>query len=486
VRGLGLIIAIGGAIATQAAAAPAADVSQARAKHLAAYVAAVNSGDGAAFRANDAADALRSGVPAPALLGYFRNQHRVTGGVVFVGAHTGAGGEVEVALRDRLFGTLHGLRVNFDATDRVEDFGPNPAPAWARTAAAPLSDDAVAAKADELVARGCKAEVFSGTVLVARGDRVLVQEACGEASKRYHVPNDLETRINLGSANKMFTETAIMQLVEAGKIKLSDPVSTYVDASWLAPEVASRITVGQLMAHTSGLDGDFLSELMPRSRTLFRDLADYKPLVRDAKLTSEPGAKFAYNNTGVLLLGVVIEKASGESYDDYVRRHIFEPAGMTRTASYAMDDPVPDLAMGYRFDPSSPYGWRENTFAHVLRGGPAGGGFSTVGDLFKFSRALQSGVLISKADLQWMATAGLSPDYGQGGFEIATSSAGRIIGHSGIFQGISVRFHLYPDSGWTMVALSNVDGGGYALGDALDDVIGQSVADKSVVAKAQP
>jgi CubicO group peptidase (beta-lactamase class C family) len=386
-------------------------------------------------------------------------------------------GKVEAVVRDKLFGALHGLSFTLEATGarRIIDFEPVPAPAWGRPSGeAKLTDGEVAARSRALIENGCKAEVFSGVALVAHGDTVLVEQACGEANKRYHALNDLETRINLGSANKMFTEIAVMQLVQAGKVSLTDPLSKYADETWLPHAISDKITVGELIGHTSGL-GDFFDDgFVKTSRTLYREVSDYKPLVRTETLAFAPGTKFQYSDTGVLMLGVVIEQASGESYFDYVRRHIYAPAGMTRTDCYPMDEPVEDLAMGYIFDSADPYGWRENTFAHVFRGGPAGGCFSTVHDLYRFAQALRAGKLVSPKTLAWMTTPGLSPDYGQGGFEIASSPAGRIVGHSGIFGGVSVRFRMYVDKDYLVVALSNTDGGGYALGDAIGDVVDQA------------
>ncbi len=445
--------------------------------HVRSYVEAVNTAEGAHFRASDIGPEFAASVPEEPFLNYFVGQHRVTGGVELVGMRAEGAEKIEVVVRDRLFGALHGYSFSLerDGARRVTDFEPVPAPAWARRPGdAPLAQGEVAARSREMIERGCKAGVFSGAALVARGDTVLVEQACGEANKRYHAANDLETRINLGSMNKMFTEVAVMQLVEAGKISLSDPLSKYADETWLPHAVSAQITVGELIGHTSGL-GDFFDDgFLKTARTLYRELADYKPLVRTETLAFTPGTKFQYSGTGILMLGVVIEKASGENYFDYIRRHIYAPAGMTRTDCYPMDEPVDDLAMGYIFDSANRYGWRENTFAHVFRGGPAGGGFSTVGDLYRFARALQSGKLVSLKTLAWMSIPGLSPDYGQGGFEIASSPAGRIVGHSGIFGGISARFRMYIDKGYVVVALSNIDGGGYALGDAIGDVVDRS------------
>jgi len=441
------------------------------------YINAVNTGDGARFRAHDIAPGFAASVPEKSFLNYFIGQHRVTGGLTVVDTRAEGAEKLDVVVRDGVFGVLHGLSFRLEATGerRVTDFEPMPAPKGVhRSDELPLTKREVAARSRQMIEQGCRAGVFSGAALVARGDTVLVEEACGDANKRYHALNDLETRINLGSVNKMFTEVAVMQLVEAGRVSLSDRLSKYADESWLPYATSDQVTVGDLIAHTSGL-GDFFDDgFVKTSRELYRDLADYKPLVRTETLASPPGTKFQYSGTGDLMLGVVIEKASGENYFDYIRRHIYAPAHMTRTDSFPMDEPVDDLAMGYIFDPTDPYGWRENTFAHVFRGSPAGGGFSTVGDLYRFARALQSGRLVTLKTLEWMSAPGLSPNYGKGGFEIESSPAGHIVGHSGIFGGVSARFRMYIDKGYVVVALSNIDGGGYALSDAIGDVVDRS------------
>lgn len=435
--------------------------------HVRAYVAAVNAGDVVGvqrFRDSSITSAFAQEQPLDAFVQYFANQKRTTGGVELVDIRI-TPGLAEAALRDRIYGGLRGVKLVLEpgSEQRVRELEPGPAPAWTVVAGPPRSPEVIAARARELVRRGCEAEVFSGAVLVAHGDAVLVQTACGEANRRYRVANTPATRFNLGSMNKMITAVAVMQLVEAGKIKLVDRLSKYVDESWLPRAVADQITIAQLLGHTSGL-GDFKDDgWEDRPRDAYRDLADFKPLVRTEKLAFPPGSKFEYSNTGMLMLGVVIEAASGEDYYGYVQRHVYDVAGMSSTGSAPMDEPVADLAMGYW---RGSEGWRENSFRQLFRGGPAGGGYSTVGDLYGFARALQVGKLVSPASLNTLWADHPPNEYGAG-FEIQTTAAGKVVGHSGAAKGVSARLSLYLDKDYVVVVLSNLDRGGPALNDIL-------------------
>lgn len=444
------------------------------------YVAAVNGGDLAsteAFRARDSALDVNAAIPAPVFENYFANQKRVTGGLTLVTARLNAHGQLEVLVRDRLYGGLHGVTLTLDGTpeQRASELDPGPAYPWAAEGE-PLTPAGVAAQTRAVVAKACKAGVFSGAVLVARGDRVLMQTACGEASRRFHVPNTVETRFNLGSMDKMLTAVAVMQLAEAGKIGLDDPLSRFLDETWLAPEVARAVTVRQLLTHTSGL-GDFLGAEYRKAPSRYREVADYKPLTRDFKPAFPPGTKFQYSNGGMLLAGAVIEAASGERYDDYVRRHILAVAGMTATGNVDADDPGATVAMGYTPSDRTPGGWKENVFANVYRGGPAGGGYSTVGDMFRFARALETGKLVGERSLEFLwtdhAPQGQVPNAYGAGFELRDTSAGRTVGHTGFLYGVSTRMSLFLDRGYVVVVLSNVEVGAPTLMDVLGEVVGR-------------
>jgi len=329
----------------------------------------------------------------------------------------------------------------------------------------PLTRAELVAKARELVLERGKADTFSGAALVAHGKDVLLSLAVGEADKGFHVKNDVETRFNLGSMNKMFTSVAIAQLAEQGKLSYDDRLSKYVDESWLPHEVTERITLRHLLTHSSGLGSYFNDTYQRSSRELFRKVDDYKPLVQGEKPAFEPGTRWSYSNTGMLLLGVVIEKVTGKDYFDWIREHVYAPAGMTRTDCYEMDQPVENLAIGYERDATSAQGWRNNLYQHVIKGGPAGGGFSTVGDLHRFALAMLECKLVSVETLDTLWTDALGADYGYG-FAVRDEPQ-KIVGHSGGFPGISSNLDIFTESGYVVAVLSNYGRAGAEMADEL-------------------
>jgi CubicO group peptidase (beta-lactamase class C family) len=310
----------------------------------------------------------------------------------------------------------------------------------------------------DMIQRICERDIFSGTVLIAKDDEILFTHAYGEASKRFHAPNNLDTKFNIGSMNKMFTATAVTQLVEKGLLSFEETIDKYVDETWLPKETTSKITVHHLLTHTSGLGSYFNETYMKGAKGLYRKVNDFKPLVKGEKLAFEPGKRFRYSNTGMLLLGVVIESVTGQSYFEYIHKNIYEPAGMKNSDCYEMDYPVENLAIGYSPDLKSKYGWQNNFFKHVIKGGPAGGGFSTVGDLHRFARAIQKAKLVSTDSLKALWKDHSGEGYGYG-FGITEGPSGKVVGHSGGFSGINGVLDIYLDKGYIVAALSNYDNG---------------------------
>jgi CubicO group peptidase (beta-lactamase class C family) len=289
------------------------------------------------------------------------------------------------------------------------------------------------------------------------------ERAAGEASKAFHAANMVDTRFNLGSMNKMFTAVAIAQLAAEGRLSLDDPLSKHLDESWLPHEVADQVAIRHCLNHTSGLGSYFNETFWRSSRDLYRAVEDYKPLVAGETLAFAPGASWSYSNTGFLLLGAVIESVTGQSYFDYVSERVYAPAGMTRSDSFEMDRPVEDLAIGYipEYGEDGGKRYRNNLFMHVIKGGPAGGGYSTVRDLLAFDVALRSGKLVpaSWRDELWKARPdAASPDYGYG-FAVEQGPLGRVVGHGGGFPGLNGQLDMYLDAGYTVAVLSNYDGG---------------------------
>ncbi len=319
---------------------------------------------------------------------------------------------------------------------------------------ASLDQQELAGEVASLLDRACGEDAFSGTVLVAKGEEVLLSHACGEASKRFHVPNNIDTKFNLGSMNKMFTATAVMQLVEGGAVSVNDTLSKFLDESWLPRSVSDQITIHHLLTHTSGLGSYFNPTYWNSSRELFRALDDYKPLIRNEHPAFTPGTDYQYSNTGMFLLGVVIESATGTDYFDYVRDHIYGPAGMSDSDCYDMDRPVENLAIGYDPDPDSEWGYENNLYKHVIRGGPAGGGFSTVGDLHRYALALLSGELVSEESRRVLWTDHFGAGYGYG-FGIQEGPNGKVVGHGGGFPGINSNLDIMLDRGYIVAVMSN-------------------------------
>jgi len=324
----------------------------------------------------------------------------------------------------------------------------------------PLSESEAIEEIRTFVERLCERDLFSGTVLLAKGDEVLYEHYCGEASKRFHAPVNMDTKFNIGSMNKMFTSVAIMQLVEGGRLSLDDTIDAYVDTTWLPREVTEKITIRHLLSHTSGLGSFFNDTFMEGSRLRWRVVDDYRELISGDTLAFEPGTDWQYSNSGMYMLGVVIENVTGDDYFEHVREHIYMPAGMVNTDCYDMDCPVENLAIGYYRSEDCAEGWRNNLFQHTIRGGPAGGGFSTAPDLYRFARALQTGALVSEESLEemWTIQFDRGGPYGYGyGFSVREGAAGKVVGHGGGFTGINANLDMFVDSGYVSIVMTNYD-----------------------------
>lgn len=273
--------------------------------------------------------------------------------------------------------------------------------------------------------------------------------------------------------NKMFTAVAISQLAERGKLSFDDPVSKYLSTDWLPREVGDKVKIEHLLTHTSGLGSHFTDELMNASRELYRDVDDYKPIVAKQTPSFEAGTDWGYSNAGFLLLGAIVESVSGQTYFEYVRENVAKPAGMINTDCYDMDRPIENLALGYIKEPATDDQpeWRSNIFMHVAKGGPAGGGYSTVEDLLRFAQAMRGGKLVSAETRERMWTPKpSSPTYGYG-FHLEGQPGNRIVGHSGGFAGISSYLKIYVEQGYTVAVMSNYDRGATIVSGKIDELL---------------
>ncbi len=233
---------------------------------------------------------------------------------------------------------------------------------------------------------------FSGVALLAKNGVPVFQRAYGMADREAGRQNNLETAFNIGSINKIFTQIAIMQLRDGGKLDLDSTLAKYWP-DYPNQEVARKVTIRQLLRHTSGIGGNIFAAPASGKRNDIRTLGSYLPLFVDAPMQFEPGTRTAYSNAGYVVLGLLIERISGEDYYTYVQRHIFEPAGMTRTASYEVDSLPPNTAIGYTNSDetgSAKIPLHRNSAELPGRGSSAGGGYSTAHDLLAFLQALRA------------------------------------------------------------------------------------------------
>jgi CubicO group peptidase (beta-lactamase class C family) len=297
---------------------------------------------------------------------------------------------------------------------------------------------------------------FSGAVLIAKDGQSIFARAYGQADREHGIANTLETRFRMGSMNKMFTAVSILQLVEAGKIGLDAPLGTYL-TDYPNKDVATQVTIAELLDHTGGT-GEIFGPQFAAYRLELRTLQDYERLYGSRGPAFTPGSKWDYSNYGFLLLGLVIEKVSGQNYYDYVREHVYAPAGMTSTGSEPENETVPDRSVDYTLDPSGKL--VPNTDTLPYRGTPAGGGYSTVGDLLKFANALQQNKLLDARHTEILTTGKVDTPTGSRyayGFEDQQFNGLRCIGHGGGAPGMNGDLEICPADGYIVAVLANMD-----------------------------
>ena len=309
-------------------------------------------------------------------------------------------------------------------------------------------------------------DLLSGVVLVAKRGTPVYLKAFGQAEKSFRVPNATDTRFHLASAGKMFTAVAIGQLTDTRTLSLDDTL-----ARWL-PEfpnraAARRITIRHLLGHTSGL-GDIFGPDYARERTRYVRAADYFPLIAKEPPAFEPGARFRYSNGGYVLLGAIVERASGMAFEEYLRVRIFEPAGMTGAGIFALDAVVPNRATGYANGADDPLGLeprRSNIMTIGNLGNGAGGSYASAPDMLAFSRALLGHRVLSPATTAMFTAPKMDfagsprPERYGYGFSVRECGGRLVIGHGGggPNSGISATFLTFADGSWTIAVLTNYD-----------------------------
>jgi len=284
---------------------------------------------------------------------------------------------------------------------------------------------------------------FSGAIIVAKDFVPFATKATGYADRAHGGPNATITPFNIGSVTKVFTAVAIGRLVDQGKVALDDPLTKYL-TKYPKP-VGDQITVAMLLAHTAGT-GDYLDDPgYQRVRDSFESLSELIGAVNSNVLPGRvPGKAFAYSNTGYLLLGAIIEKASGRDFYDYMDNEVFAKAGVAAGFLHNTEDERSDrgFALGYKPDDTT------NWSILPVRGTPAGGAYATAPDLLSFHKALATGALVKPETLKRLVLT--PPNGGQAPTGLT----------SGVFSsddvGTSVVFAMTP-TGYTVIVLANVE-----------------------------
>jgi CubicO group peptidase (beta-lactamase class C family) len=305
------------------------------------------------------------------------------------------------------------------------------------------------------LAQGVAEGRLSGAIKIVRHGETLFEAAYGLADREGKTPNQLGTRFRVGSMNKMITGVAVLQLAEAGRLGLDDPVARHLP-DYPNRGFAEQVTLRHLLNHTGGA-GDFFGPVFREHRLTLLDPADYVARLghRDPEFT--PGSQWRYANYGFILLGRLIEAVTGLTYDAYAQAAIFDVAGMIDTGALPENTPVPRRAVGYM---DSPKGLVRSDATLPCRGTPAGGGYSTVGDLVRFGQALTGGRLLGAESMALLGAGGhaVAPGLWYGaGIQEQEQGGVRTFGHSGGAPGMNGDLIIHTGSGYIIAALANGD-----------------------------
>lgn len=307
------------------------------------------------------------------------------------------------------------------------------------------------ARLDQIASSYTKDNAFMGTVLVAEGDKIVLDKGYGMASLEWNIPNAPDAKFRLGSLTKQFTATLILLLQQDGKLHIQDPISQYLTDT---PKAWSKITIAELLGHTSGIPNFTSLKEFGKWRMPPHTPDEILDFFRDKPLDFEPGSQFSYSNSGYEVLGAVIQKVSGKRYGDLLRERIFDPLGMKDTGLDNDELVLPKRAEGYL---PSEHGLEVARSESMTVPWAAGSIYSTTHDLLTWEHALFSGKILSADSLKLMTTPGKG-DYGMG-LGIQTKDGVRIISHNGGIEGFNTSLTWVPDHNITVVVLSNVNGG---------------------------
>lgn len=414
------------------------------------------------FVRKNCSEAFKSDVPEGAWGGAIQQIKTMAGPVELASIEKSEPNEISFTIRSKSRGMafLIDLAVESGPAHLIDSMffrpaapgGGAPAAAPAPAGPAPVVGPPDLGRIKAYLAERAGAGAFSGTALVAKDGKPLLLESAGLASKRFRVPNKPGTKFNLGSINKLFTAVGLLQLAEAGLVGIDDPIGRHLDL--FPKDVGEKVKVRHLLDMSSGWGDYWRHPYFLEHKDDLRTVPQYMAFIKDLPLDFEPGAKTQHSNIGFEVAGALIEKLAGKDYFSYIREKIYGPAGMADTDTYDRDSAAEDLAVGYtNLHPlagdAADFRW-ENTYLLSPKGTPAGGGYSTAGDMLKFDTALRSGKLLGRGYLDLLQN-------GYRGKVGDPFTPRRVLRSAGGAPGISALFARDLRNGYTIIVLTNLD-----------------------------
>ena len=320
---------------------------------------------------------------------------------------------------------------------------------------------------------------FSGTVMVEDGNSEAVTASFGYANRSDHLKNNTGTRFGIASGCKLFTAIAICQLVEDGKLTFETRLKNCLDIEF--PNFSDEITIHHLLTHTSGVPDYFDEDVMDDFEELWikrpmyhvRSLKDFLPMFQNEQMKFAPGEKFHYNNAGYILLGLIVEHASGMEFTAYAEENIFKKAEMMDSGYFSFDAMPSNTALGYIDLPDG--SWKTNIYSLPVKGGSDGGAYITVEDMSKLWKALFGQLLLKEETLNKLLTSHAQEDeinfYGYGVW-IKKQDDDIFKYHvMGYDPGVSFHSAYYPASKTIAVVCSNKSSGAYDILETIEETM---------------
>ena len=306
------------------------------------------------------------------------------------------------------------------------------------------------ARLEEVASSYTSDNAFMGSVLVADGDKILLDKSFGKAVVEWDIPNTPGTKFRLGSLTKQFTAALVLLMQQDGKLNINDPVGKYLPD---APQAWQKITLANLLGHTSGIPNLMSFEEFGGWAASAHTWEEEYAFIKNRPLDFVPGSRYDYSNSNYIVLGGILEKVSGRAYGDLLRERLLTPLAMNDSGLDNDELILPQRAEGYRSGPKGLMVARSESMSVPFS---AGAMYSTTGDLWKWERGLFSGKVLSSDSLNAMTTPGKG-DYGFG--VILNNWDGvKVVTHTGKIEGFDASLLYVPEKRICVVVLANVNG----------------------------